>query len=162
MAIGEMKNKPRLRRTAAVHAADRLELPRKVLSEAAALAAARRQRSASGNLPKGTAERWVLERLAAIDSALTVPALARERGISRQSVQIIVDRLLNRGYLVMMPNPAHRRSPILALTEAGHQASWEVRGQEAAVLAAVASAVTPIELEAALRVLRLLRAETGQ
>jgi len=50
---------------------------------------------------------------------MTVPALARHRQVSRQFVQVTVNPLLAEGLLAHRSNPAHRRSPLIALTAAG-------------------------------------------
>jgi len=158
------ETKPRLRRTAAAQAPDAVEMARQVISEAEALLAAqrRRLRGSASAAALGAAERALLEQLVVADSLLTVPALARHKGVSRQSVQTLVDRLRSRGYLTPLRNPAHRRSPLLALTEAGRQVLRDARNQEAAAVSAVASTVTPAELEAARDVLRRLRTKTSE
>ena len=49
----------------------------------------------------------------------TVPDLARLRPVSRQRIQKLVDLLRARGFVETRPNPRHRRSPLIALTDAG-------------------------------------------
>jgi DNA-binding MarR family transcriptional regulator len=49
----------------------------------------------------------------------SVPAIARRLGITRQSVQPVADELVNSGLARYAPNPDHRRSPLLVLTEQG-------------------------------------------
>lgn len=49
----------------------------------------------------------------------TVPAIARRLGHRRQSVQRVVDTLAEMGLVTAQANPAHRRSPLIALTPAG-------------------------------------------
>lgn len=49
----------------------------------------------------------------------TVPDIARQRGVSRQHVQMIVNDLVDRGFAALQPNPAHRRSHRIALTADG-------------------------------------------
>src|SRR5262245_11813976 len=49
----------------------------------------------------------------------SVPAIARRLGVTRQSVQPVADELVNSGLARYTPNPDHRRSPLLALTEQG-------------------------------------------
>jgi DNA-binding MarR family transcriptional regulator len=50
---------------------------------------------------------------------LSVPALARARPVARQHIQVLVNDLLGWGYVVQRPNPAHKRSPLVALTALG-------------------------------------------
>jgi DNA-binding MarR family transcriptional regulator len=61
---------------------------------------------------------------------VTVPAVARRLGRTRQSVQRVVDRLVGEGLVVPRPNAGHRRSPLLALTDAG-QATLAAMNQAA-------------------------------
>jgi len=62
--------------------------------------------------------RAVLEYLANHQPS-TVPAIARSRGVSRQHIQTIANALASSGLVTLQPNPAHKRSPLLALTKAG-------------------------------------------
>ncbi len=49
----------------------------------------------------------------------SVPAIARRLGVTRQSVQPVADDLVNSGLARYAPNPDHRRSPLLVLTDPG-------------------------------------------
>jgi DNA-binding MarR family transcriptional regulator len=49
----------------------------------------------------------------------TVPRIARSRGVTRQHVQALVNGLLAQGLVALRPNPAHKRSPLVALSPAG-------------------------------------------
>lgn len=62
--------------------------------------------------------RAVLEALSA-NGPQTVPAIARERFVARQHIQSLVDDLLERRLVTTVANPAHKRSPLVALTEKG-------------------------------------------
>jgi len=64
------------------------------------------------------AHRGVLESLHTAGPR-TVPALARVRPVSRQHIQILVNRLLELGLVATTENPAHERSPLIGLTPAG-------------------------------------------
>lgn len=65
-----------------------------------------------------TAARWhVLS--AASEAPQTVPAIARRLGLTRQSVQRVVHDLCDAGLVELRTNPAHARSPLVALTAAG-------------------------------------------
>jgi DNA-binding MarR family transcriptional regulator len=52
----------------------------------------------------------------------SVPQLARRRECSRQHVQVLVNRLVADGMAELVPNPDHRRSPLVSLTGAGRDA----------------------------------------
>jgi DNA-binding MarR family transcriptional regulator len=49
----------------------------------------------------------------------TVPAIARIRALSRQNIQTLVNRLEALGYVALAANPAHKRSQLVCLTDAG-------------------------------------------
>jgi DNA-binding MarR family transcriptional regulator len=50
---------------------------------------------------------------------MTVPALGRVRGTSRQNIQGIVNRLKAEGCVHLAPNPAHKKSELVSATERG-------------------------------------------
>ena len=66
--------------------------------------------------------------------AMTVPALARRYQVSRQHVQVTANRLLDQGLLEVEPNPRHKRSSLLVLSEAGRETFLSIREHEAALL----------------------------
>jgi DNA-binding MarR family transcriptional regulator len=51
----------------------------------------------------------------------TVPVIAREMGLTRQSVQRNVDLLESEGIVEYLDNPAHRRSRLVALSTDGRK-----------------------------------------
>ena len=55
------------------------------------------------------------------DSPRSVPAIARRLGVSRQNLQRIANDLLREGLVEQIPNPDHRSSPLLRLTESGNE-----------------------------------------
>ena len=46
------------------------------------------------------------------DGPQSVPQLARSRDVSRQHIQMLVNRLEEEGYVELVENPAHKRSQI--------------------------------------------------
>jgi DNA-binding MarR family transcriptional regulator len=67
--------------------------------------------------------RWqVLGAIVVAGEALSVPAIARSMGLSRQAIQKQVDLLEQEGLVLARPNPAHGRSPLFQLTGAGRAA----------------------------------------
>jgi DNA-binding MarR family transcriptional regulator len=69
-----------------------------------------------------TAARWqVLGAVALAGRPLTVPQIARRMGLTRQAVQASANRLISEGLAESGENPDHRRSPLIRLTELGHQ-----------------------------------------
>lgn len=96
--------------------------------------------------------RAVLERLAARGQE-TVPQLGRALALSRQFVQRMVNDAAAAGYVELRRNPAHRRSSLVALTDAGADAIATVKAREYAALGRVGD-ITAGDVEATLRVLR--------
>jgi DNA-binding MarR family transcriptional regulator len=80
-----------------------------------------------------TAMRGVLASLAS-GGPQTVPQMARARPVSRQHIQALVDALAERELVVLRPNPAHRRSPLVELTERGRTLFDEMRAREAPIV----------------------------
>jgi DNA-binding MarR family transcriptional regulator len=102
-----------------------------------------------------TVARWHV--LSAVsDAPASVPAIARRLGQVRQGVQRVVDELVDAGQLARHPNPRHRRSPLVGITEEGSRvldrlwaASEPTRNEQLA-----ASRLTPAELMQARATLR--------
>lgn len=59
----------------------------------------------------------------------TVPEIASWRGVARQSVQSVVNNLLDTGLLRQSGNPDHKLSPLLALTTEGLARHDRIREQ---------------------------------
>jgi DNA-binding MarR family transcriptional regulator len=78
----------------------------------------------------------------------TVPELARRRSVSRQHIQTSVNELIELGWLEARPNPAHRRSPLIALTSAGHSRLGAAQAIESRVVAAIGEHFSPDDLAA--------------
>jgi DNA-binding MarR family transcriptional regulator len=65
-----------------------------------------------------TAARWHLLSVVS-DGPRTVAGAARRLGLTRQSVQRVVDDLIAAGQVQLAANPDHARSPLVALTGTG-------------------------------------------
>ncbi|MGH6957341.1 MAG: MarR family winged helix-turn-helix transcriptional regulator [Caulobacteraceae bacterium] len=89
----------------------------------------------------------------------TVPDLARERPVSRQHAQQVANALFAEGLAEPLANPAHRRSPRLALTDEGRRRLRVMDERESALMAQIAPGVSPVELAAALQLFDLLERE---
>ena len=88
----------------------------------------------------------------------TVPQVARAHSTSRQNIQSSVNRLLADGYVELAPNPEHRRSALVRLTVRGKKVVRTMRNGEAKSLKYVQLDATATEINAAIVVLRRLRA----
>jgi DNA-binding MarR family transcriptional regulator len=103
-----------------------------------------------------SAQRQVLEALA-LRGPQTVPVLAKNRTTSRQNIQIVVNKLSQLKLVESAPNPAHRRSKLIQLTAMGQQ--FLNQAEERVFLPVDHSELSLEELSAALRTLRILRAQ---
>lgn len=110
------------RRQYAVDVDDDLEAYRLLIADVYELAGqSRRTSEALARALGQTAARWhVLSVLS--DQPRTVASAARRLGLARQSVQRVVDDLVEDGHVELRPNPDHVRASLAALTPAGQQA----------------------------------------
>jgi DNA-binding MarR family transcriptional regulator len=92
------------------------------------------------------------------DGPRTVASAARRLGLTRQSVQRVVDDLVAGGQVALRPNPDHARAPLVELTAAGAATLRQlVRGADADRADLLRSAgLTAGELAQARAVLRRL------
>jgi DNA-binding MarR family transcriptional regulator len=99
--------------------------------------------------------RAVLEILAE-HGAATVPAIGDRLDLARQGVQRHVNDLLAAGCVETRPNPAHRRSVLIALTRRGAEMIDRIHAGELRDLAGLAQDCTEDEIATAAKVLRSL------
>jgi len=92
----------------------------------------------------------------------TVPVLARDRGVSRQFVQVTVNDLQARGLVEMITNPRHKRSRLIRLTEVGEDTVRRVMKNEGMAMSNVAGAVDQAGLKQAVSTLRRVRDQLGE
>ena len=100
-----------------------------------------------------TAARWqVLGAIALAGEPLTVPAIGKAMGLSRQGVQKQVDLLREENLVTLQDNPSHQRSALVALTRPG-RAAYQRASQVWVVEARLLGRDHPLaELEGARRV----------
>lgn len=84
----------------------------------------------------------------------TVPQMARVRPVSRQHIQVLVDGLAADGLVEFLDNPAHKRSRLVALTQAGKQLVELMDRREALVMSQLVIPLQEKKLRSATRVLR--------
>ncbi|AYC39681.1 MarR family winged helix-turn-helix transcriptional regulator [Streptomyces griseorubiginosus] len=106
--------------------------------------------------PAGLTAAWWQVLGAVLGQPLPVAGIAREMGITRQSVQRIADLLVERGLAEYRPNPAHRRAKLLAPTEAGRAAVQRINPGHEALADRLAQAFGEAELGEAVSVLERL------
>ncbi|NEW39679.1 MarR family transcriptional regulator [Nocardia cyriacigeorgica] len=81
--------------------------------------------------PAGLTAAWWQVLGAVLREPMPVAGIARVMGITRQSVQRIADLLVGKGLAEYRPNPAHRRSKLVAATESGREAVARINPQHA-------------------------------
>lgn len=100
--------------------------------------------------------RGVLELLHRIGPA-TVPDIARRRYVTRQHIQTLVNALLAQGLVAVEDNPAHRRSPRIALTDDGGRMIRRMTDRERRFLARIDLPLDPRDIASARGTLATLR-----
>jgi DNA-binding MarR family transcriptional regulator len=100
--------------------------------------------------------RGVLRDLAAMGPR-TVPQLARRRPLSRQTVQVQVNRLVAAGMVELLDNPDHARSRLASLTAAGKAAVDAMSAAESRMAGTLPVKRSPGQLSETARILCELR-----
>jgi DNA-binding MarR family transcriptional regulator len=106
-----------------------------------------------------TSARWqMLGAIALAGAPLTAPQVGAAMGVTRQGAQKQLNLLVEQGLVASSPNPAHRRSPLYALTPRGRglyqraEALWADRAAElAAQIPAAQARAASTTLESMLR-----------
>jgi DNA-binding MarR family transcriptional regulator len=101
-----------------------------------------------------TAAGWqVLGPVALAGRPLTVPQIARRMGLTRQAVQVTVNRLASEGLVETGENPDHRRSPLIRLTTQGRQKYEALDRRQTRWINELAAGLKLADIAAAARVL---------
>jgi DNA-binding MarR family transcriptional regulator len=106
--------------------------------------------------PVGLTAAWWQVLGAVLREPLSVSGIAREMGLTRQSVQRIADLLVDKGLAEYLPNPAHRRAKLFRPTAAGYAAVESLRGAQYAWANRITASVGAEELRVALDVMNRL------
>ncbi len=89
--------------------------------------------------------RWQV--LSVISGAnITVSQAARRLGVTRQGVQRIANQLIEEQLVHLAPNPDHRSSPLLCLTQAGEIILGRINGKAQRLHSTIASTLNGREL----------------
>lgn len=115
-----------------------------------------------------TSARWqMLGAIALAGTPLTAPQMGEAMGVTRQGAQKQLNLLLGLGLVEALPNPAHRRSPLYALTPQGWalyrkvDATWAIQAAQLAALIPTAQASTATQtLESMLHALQTIHPST--
>ena len=101
------------------------------------------------------AQRAVMEFLHP-DERLSVPAIAAKYQVSRQHVQVTVNELQNTGLVVSVPNPQHKRSPLMQLSDLGRVKFEKIRRNESTMIKSVFANLSESDIATTRRTLRTL------
>lgn len=88
----------------------------------------------------------------------TVPQMARDRSVTRQHIQPLVNQLAEAGYIVFVENPAHKRSPFVHLTTQGKKTVDAMNRREHKLVSKSAFGVPDSKMREAAETLRNVRA----
>jgi DNA-binding MarR family transcriptional regulator len=99
--------------------------------------------------------RAVMEALAG--GPRTVPDIARSKSVTRQHIQLLVDELARFDLVELKPNPAHLRSPLVALSRKGEALFASVRRREAPLIEQLAAGLDARKAAATIQTLNALR-----
>ncbi len=109
-----------------------------------------------------TSARWkVIGVVALAPGGVTVPAIARTLGQSRQAVQRITDVMAEDDLITYLDNPRHKRSPLVVLTEQGLQVYNALRAVQDPWAIEHTEDISVEDLQSALRLIQRLIARMG-
>ena len=83
----------------------------------------------------------------------TVPELAARLEIQRQYVQIMCNETLASGFTEQRPNPRHKRSPILTLTNQGSALIEDILSKEMQIMQEMSEDLSTEDIATALKVI---------
>lgn len=96
-------------------------------------------------------------RILKAEGPLTVPQMARKRAVSRQHIQMLVNRLATDNFVQTISNPANKRSPLVALTARGGQFVEEMDQREAKLLLKSELGLSEQQIREAAHSLKIIR-----
>ena len=88
----------------------------------------------------------------------TVPRIGRSLGHPRQVIQRTVNALIEAGLVETLPNPDHKRAPLLAVTPAARSLKSDADSLAASLLQPIAAEIDPERIRTAVAILHDLRA----
>jgi DNA-binding MarR family transcriptional regulator len=110
-----------------------------------------------------TSARWqVLGAVAMAPVPQPVAHIARDMGSARQSIQRLVNELVEGGFVEMRDNPHHRRAKLVCLTEKGKAAIEGVHGRQRPWVDELARGMDAAAIATAAEVLKSLRQRLEQ
>jgi DNA-binding MarR family transcriptional regulator len=105
-----------------------------------------------------TSAKWqVLGAIALGSAPQTVSRIAREMGLTRQAVQRSVNELVADGILELVPNPHHRRAPLVLMTTEGKEVYSRAGERQRPWASALSAGLSETALDDALDLIRNIR-----
>src|SRR5215212_3169781 len=105
-----------------------------------------------------TSARWqVLGAVAMSPVPLPVSHIARNMGLTRQTVQRIANELEARGFVRFAPNPHHQRAKLVILTDLGRGTYEKARRRQRPWAASLATGMSHEDIGRAVSVMRKVR-----
>lgn len=86
----------------------------------------------------------------------TVSGMAREKSVSRQHIQILVNDLSALKLIKLQDNPAHKRSPLITITEQGKNLFKKIVRKESKILEILADKFSEKDIAVSIRTLNSL------
>ena len=114
-----------------------------------------------GQYQLSVADRAVMEFLFPQEQ-LSVPEIASRYQVSRQHVQVTVNALRKKGLLESGPNPRHKRSVLMKLSEKGGELFTKILAKDKETVERLFSAVPPEDQKTTRRTLETLLKELSQ
>ena len=114
-----------------------------------------------GQYQLSVADRAVMEFLYPQEQ-LSVPEIASRYQVSRQHVQVTVNTLRDKGLLESRPNPRHKRSVLMELSEKGGELFAEILAKDKETVEKLFSAVPPEDRKTTHRTLETLLRELSR
>jgi len=106
--------------------------------------------------------RYSFLQLLAKEGSLTVPQIARMRGVSRQHIQELANEFSSDGLVEFLDNPKHRRSKLVGLTKKGQAEAVSSRENLEKLCARLSQGMTVGEIQTATRLLADLYVQLGE
>lgn len=110
-----------------------------------------------------TSARWqVLGAVAMAPAPQPVAHIAREMGLARQSVQRLVNELVDADLVELRNNPHHRRAKLVLLSDKGRAAFGEIHKLQRPWVDGLAAGLDQATIDTAAQVLQTLRQRLAQ
>src|SRR5215470_2724782 len=110
-----------------------------------------------------TSARWqVLGAMATAPAPLPIAHIARNMGLTRQSVRRLVDEMARDGLVRLAPNPHHARAKLVLATDAGRRAFAAAYKRQVPWANAIAKGLPAGDILAAQRMLAAIRTRIDQ